>query len=51
MMFGGTGGGRTRYLRIASAALSQMSYNPAVLVELMGLEPTTFDVPRRRSPN
>lgn len=36
---GGAGGYRTHGLRIASAALSHLSYNPVVLVKAAGLEP------------
>ena len=67
VLFGGPGGDRTHDLRIANAALSQLSYGPGNngnrrsgfqspkrfpdLVEHTGLEPVTSTMPLWRAPN
>lgn len=44
-------GARTRSLRIDNPLLYQLSYIPVMLEQTVGIEPTTFWLEARRSPN
>jgi hypothetical protein len=49
MLYGGAKGARTLDLRVANAALSQLSYDPIILVVVKGFEPLTNALSRRCS--